>query len=71
MNILDYVKNTTRTFEEMPLNPVDSLVLSQLSYARLEFAEPKPENLPDRLRTSFETSGLKKYSATGFPIPTI
>lgn len=50
MNILDYVKNTTRTFEEMPLNPVDSLVLSQLSYARLEFAEPKPENLPDRLR---------------------
>ena len=35
MNILDYVKNTTRTFEEMPLNPVDSLVLSQLSYARL------------------------------------
>ena len=50
MNILDYVKNTTRTFEEMPLNPVDSLVLSQLSYARLEFAEPKPENLLDRLR---------------------
>lgn len=50
MNILDYVKNTTRTFEEMPLNPVDSLVLSQLSYARLEFAEPKPENLRDCLR---------------------
>ena len=24
MNILDYVKNTTRTFEEMPLNPVES-----------------------------------------------
>ena len=23
MNILDYVKNTTQTFEEMPLNPVD------------------------------------------------
>ena len=50
MNILDYEKNTTRTYEEMPLNPVDSLVLSQLSYARLEFAEPKPENLWDRLR---------------------
>ena len=38
MNILDYVKNTTRTFEEMPLNQVDSLVLSQQSYARMEFA---------------------------------
>jgi len=36
MNIIEYVKNSTEKFSERPLGPVDSLVLSQLSYARLE-----------------------------------
>ncbi|MBM6991604.1 MAG: DUF2974 domain-containing protein [Mobilibacterium timonense] len=35
-NIIDYVRETNETFSQSPFNPVDSLVLSQLSYARLE-----------------------------------
>ena len=36
MNIIDYVYENTRPFEEKDFNIVDSLVLSQLSYARFE-----------------------------------
>lgn len=36
MNILDYVKNKNVTFAKEPFNSVDSLVLCQLFYVRLE-----------------------------------
>lgn len=36
MNIIDYLAHAEKTFSEEPFNPVDSLVLSQLSYAELE-----------------------------------
>lgn len=36
MNIIEYVKTATETFSERPFCPVDSLVLSQMSYCRLE-----------------------------------
>lgn len=36
MNITEYIARADRTFSEEPFNPVDSLVLSQLSYAGLE-----------------------------------
>lgn len=45
MNIIDYVKENTYTFQEHPFNAVDSLVLSQLSYARLEFALPEEKGI--------------------------
>lgn len=45
MNIIDYVKRTSETFQELPFNAVDSLVLSQLSYARLEFALPEEKGV--------------------------
>ena len=37
-NIIDYVWERTETFEELPLNRVDSLVLSQLCYFQLPTA---------------------------------
>lgn len=37
MNITRYVKiNGNKTFDELPLNPVDSLILSQLSYLKFD-----------------------------------
>lgn len=45
MNIIDYVKRTSATFQELPFNAVDSLVLSQLSYVRLEFALPEEKGV--------------------------
>ena len=36
MNIIDYVMNTKSTFDRLPLNSVDSLVLCQLSYIKFE-----------------------------------
>lgn len=45
MNIIEYVKRTSETFQELPFNAVDSLVLSQLSYARLEFALPEEKGI--------------------------
>ena len=37
MNIIDYVRQVQDTFAERPLSPVDSLVLSQLSYCKFEY----------------------------------
>ncbi|MBQ9067522.1 MAG: DUF2974 domain-containing protein [Eggerthellaceae bacterium] len=39
-NIIEYVRSTTSTFADLPLNRVDSLVLSWLAYARI------PEEIP-------------------------
>jgi hypothetical protein len=36
MNIIEYTVGATKTFSEKPFTPVDSLVLSQLSYTRFE-----------------------------------
>ena len=37
MNITEYViKNRAKTLDKLPLNPVDSLILSQLSYLKYE-----------------------------------
>lgn len=38
-NIIDYTREANKTFSEEPFNPVDSLVLSQLCYSRLELSE--------------------------------
>lgn len=40
MNIVDYVRREERTFSELPFSDVDSLVLSQLSYADLTGVAP-------------------------------
>ena len=40
-NIIDYVKASTATFDEKPLNRVDSLVLSWIAYMRI------PEEVPE------------------------
>lgn len=39
-NILNYIKENSRTFEEYPFNEVDSLILSQLSYLNLSNVVP-------------------------------
>ena len=36
MDIISYVLGSSRTFSELPFNEVDSLVLAQFSYAKLE-----------------------------------
>ncbi|MGB4984468.1 MAG: Mbeg1-like protein [Erysipelotrichaceae bacterium] len=36
MNIIDYVANEQRTFSEYPINQIDGLVLTKLSYFRLD-----------------------------------
>ena len=38
-NIIDYTREANKTFSEELFNPVDSLVLSQLCYSRLELSE--------------------------------
>ena len=53
MNIIDYVKKMKHTFDEVPFNPVDSLVLSQMSYCRIEFAMPKNRRVLDWLRAGY------------------
>ena len=39
MNIIDYVSKNNLTMKDSPLNEVDSLVLSQLSYLYYEKVE--------------------------------
>ncbi len=53
MNITDYVKKMKYTFDEVPFNPVDSLVLSQMSYCRIEFAMPKNRRVLDWLHAGY------------------
>ena len=53
MNIFDYVVQMQATFDEVPFGPVDSLVLSQLSYCRLEFAIPEERGIQDWLRNGY------------------
>ncbi len=52
-NITDYVKETTETFQNLPFNPVDSLVLSQLSYAKLERVKDGLRELEPGIRDFF------------------
>ncbi len=45
MNILDYLKKyKDTTFEQMPFNEIDSLILSELSYMNLQMYTPKLED---------------------------
>ncbi len=53
MNITEYVKKMKYTFDEVPFNPVDSLVLSQMSYCRIEFALPKNRRVLDWLHAGY------------------
>ena len=50
-NIVDYARSEFRTFAEMAFNPVDSLILSQLSYIHFEGVVPgfESEAVPVRL----------------------
>ena len=40
-NIIDYIREEFKTFEEKPLNQVDSLILSNLSYVKLDNLVPE------------------------------
>ncbi len=53
MNISDYVTQMQATFDEVPFGAVDSLVLSQLSYCRLEFAVQNDRGWMDWLRRGY------------------
>lgn len=52
-NIIDYTREANKTFSEEPFNPVDSLVLSQLCYSRLELSEKA-------IRESFKSGESEK-----------
>lgn len=51
-NIIDYVRETEASFSELPLNRVDSLVLSWLAYAHLD------DDCPARSQEGIELSEL-------------
>ena len=43
-NIIDYIKEEHRTFDEKKLNQVDSLIFSNLTYINLEYALQSDDN---------------------------
>lgn len=49
MHLLDYVETEFRTFDEVPLGPVDSAVISQLSMLRVECLAPSRQVSPREL----------------------
>ena len=49
MHLIEYVETEMRTFDEAPLGPVDSAVLSQLAMVRVECLAPTRPIAPHEL----------------------
>ena len=60
-NMIDYVWNNLETFEEDPLNEVDSLILSWLSYLRFEACTLPKDGSPLTIHRTFRAEIFKDF----------